>query len=139
MALKAEMLEKIGGKSEYSRKNIELHNMSGKGKTPHSIVPDQLKPTGVQIWDTNNSGNTGPVQAATSGGREQARNYNSYAKTAPRKCYRCGKPRHRSNECPTWKPVNLVEQEEESGGDEEHIVFDDEVYDVAGGSKVEGE
>ncbi|KAI5653353.1 hypothetical protein M9H77_30540 [Catharanthus roseus] len=38
---------------------------------------------------------------------------NPYAKPILSKCYRCGQPSHRSNECPTRKSVNVVERDEE--------------------------
>ena len=38
---------------------------------------------------------------------------NSYFKLRIGKCYRCDEPRHKSNECPKRKQVNMVDYEEE--------------------------
>ena len=68
--------------------------------------------------------------------QEQARNYNSYAKAALDKCHRCGKTRHHSNECPARRFVNLVEPGEESEEEEGQLMFDYNMYDVAGGAEI---
>ena len=38
---------------------------------------------------------------------------NSYAKPGVGKCYKCVKPRHKSNECLKRRPVNMVDYEDE--------------------------
>ena len=50
---------------------------------------------------------------------------NPYAKPTGFKCYRCGQPVHRSNECPARRTIGLVANEEEEADD----AYDD--YDGA--------
>lgn len=59
MALKVEMLEKMGGgRFECSRRsNSQIsHAMLGKGKTPQSATPSQPKSVGVQFRDSDSGG-----------------------------------------------------------------------------------
>ena len=48
---------------------------------------------------------TNPVIAKSKG--------NSYTKPGSSKCYGCGEPGHRSNECPKRRPVNVADYEED--------------------------
>jgi len=48
------------------------------------------------------------TSAITTKGKE-----NSYVKPRVDKCYRCGKPTHKSNECPKKRPVNITDYEDE--------------------------
>lgn len=136
MALKAKMSEKTRDRFEYSHRSLEANNMSCKEKVSQSSAPDQSKPAGKQIRDAI-SRNTRPKQTTGSTNQEQTRNYNPYTKATPRKCYRRANPRHRSNECPTRKPLNLVEPEGESKEEEEQLIFDDDACDVTRGVDVE--
>ena len=38
---------------------------------------------------------------------------NPYTKSGVGKCYKCRESRHRSNECPKRRPVNIADYEEE--------------------------
>ncbi|KAB5521716.1 hypothetical protein DKX38_026035 [Salix brachista] len=51
--------------------------------------------------------------------RDAARAPTTYAKPGGFKCYPCGQPGHRSNECPARRPVNLVEAELEEEEEEQ--------------------
>ena len=42
-----------------------------------------------------------------------AKNSNPFARPFGVKCYKCGEVGHRSNECPKWKVVNVVEKDDD--------------------------
>ncbi|XP_031120876.1 uncharacterized protein LOC116024113 [Ipomoea triloba] len=51
------------------------------------------------------------------------RNTNPYAKPMTGKCFKCGEPGHRSNECRSRRSVNLIEEnEEDEDGEEESYI-----------------
>ncbi|KAI5683539.1 hypothetical protein M9H77_04767 [Catharanthus roseus] len=60
---------------------------------------------------------------------------NPYAKPILGKCYHCGQPSQRSNECPTRKHVNVVERDEEEvfcgpdGEDDDYGAYEVECVD----------
>ncbi|KAH7565861.1 hypothetical protein JRO89_XS08G0027600 [Xanthoceras sorbifolium] len=78
LALKAEMMEKFPWKLDYARKFTPESSSDGKRQT---VAP------------TN---------------KDFSKNPNLYARAAPLKCYWCGKSGHKSNDCPSRKPVNLA-------------------------------
>ncbi|XP_038976596.1 uncharacterized protein LOC113461736 [Phoenix dactylifera] len=130
MALKAELLEKTGGRPEYSfRSNVDAGNVSGKGRVSQLSNPNQSDHVGAWSKDGNSSVGAKERQLAGSSSKEPPKNSNPYARATSVKCYRCGKPGHRSNECPARKPVNLIEPEEESEEEEEQLVYDNGVYE----------
>ena len=65
-----------------------------------------------------------------------AKNNNPYARPSGVECYRCGEVGHRSNECPKWKAVNVVEKDDdvvENGvcrpdGDEDYEEYEQKDY-----------
>ncbi|XP_038981156.1 uncharacterized protein LOC120110405 [Phoenix dactylifera] len=138
MALKAELLENTGGRPEYSfRSNVDAGNFPGKGRVSQLSNPNQSDHVGAWSKDGNSSVGAKERQLAGSSSKEPPKNSNPYARATSVKCYRCGKPGHRSNECPARKPVNLIEPEEESEEEEEQLVYDNGVYEV--GEETQGE
>ncbi|KAB5574524.1 hypothetical protein DKX38_001718 [Salix brachista] len=65
------------------------------------VVPDQTS-RGAS------SSNSPAGNCTTAVAKEAPRAPNTYAKTGGFKCYRCGQPGHRSNECPARRPVNFI-------------------------------
>ncbi|KAG6763353.1 hypothetical protein POTOM_030767 [Populus tomentosa] len=66
---------------------------------------------------------------------------NPYAHPGSDKCYRCGQPRHCSNQCPKRSTVNLIELEEEcifdTEKDDNEAAYTYEEEEVIGGDKGE--
>lgn len=117
MALKVELLEKKPTHSGYRR-----------GPTDSSLpTSDKGKP--VQSSDPKNQSKGAADgrgnQATSSISKDMPKNPNPYAKPMGDKCYRCGKPRHRSNGCPDRPSVNLVEEGNEEGAEDDFEYEDD--------------
>ncbi|GAV84792.1 zf-CCHC domain-containing protein, partial [Cephalotus follicularis] len=103
MALKAELHMK---KHDYPRRNTleSSYSAAYNGKAPETSGQFQEKSPG-------SGSNTRQAAATITTGKDTPRKTNPYVKPIRDKCYRCGKPGHRSNNCPERKAVNLVDQE----------------------------
>ena len=82
-----------------------------KGKNPMTSTTSTTQPSfSNTIWGTSSNGeptrpaNTIPPKVTPK---------NPYARPGSDKCYRCGQPGHRSNQCPRRSTVNLIKLEEE--------------------------
>ena len=56
---------------------------------------------------------TSPANSTTIAALTTKRKENPYAKLRIGKYYRCGEPRHRSNECPKRRPLNMADYEDD--------------------------
>ncbi|KAK4838824.1 hypothetical protein QYF36_016706 [Acer negundo] len=114
---------KLGNKTiadyteEWSRLSVldEVHNMAMKAelieKTPNRFAYYK-RDVGESSNATVNKSRLSS-KAATIAMKETPQvASNRYSKTDSLKCYRCSQPGHRSNECPTRKPVNFVDAKE---------------------------
>nr|GMC60080.1 Zinc finger, CCHC-type [Ipomoea batatas] len=102
-------------------------------QSPHDVTSVQTAPPSSQpvlASDTGSSKN----QRQKQGNDVPARNSmsNPYARPMTGKCFKCGEPGHRSNECRARKAVNLVDGRTDEGGDEEYIEEDFEVAEENG-------
>nr|GMC93171.1 Transposon Ty3-G Gag-Pol polyprotein [Ipomoea batatas] len=102
-------------------------------QSPHDVTSVQTATPSSQpllASDTGSSKN----QRQKQGNDVPARNSmsNPYARPMTGKCFKCGEPGHRSNECRARKAVNLVDGRTEEGGDDEYIEEDFEVVEENG-------
>ncbi|XP_020258805.1 uncharacterized protein LOC109835231 [Asparagus officinalis] len=75
-------------------------NFNRGGNKQSQTVPDQ---------DSTTEKGKGPATTTA----KKPTPTNPYAKLDPIKCYRCGQPGHRSNQCPKRGTVNMVDHEDE--------------------------
>ncbi|KAJ9562400.1 hypothetical protein OSB04_007560 [Centaurea solstitialis] len=116
LAMKAELIEKSGRKSISYRQSQEIGESSTGAKefdVPRNTNPPPKTPT--------SNPNGGSQLKAT-----LPKNPNPYAKPTGTKCYRCGLPGHKSNECPNRKTVGLVEDGGSEDSDYEGAEFAEE-------------
>ena len=78
---------------------VDNKTPSDKGKTPLVLSESVEKSVAVE-------GGKGNPYVPT-------KNSNLYVRPFGVKCYRCGDVGHRSNECPKWKAVNVVEKDDD--------------------------
>ncbi|KAJ9567936.1 hypothetical protein OSB04_003902 [Centaurea solstitialis] len=106
LALKAELIEKSTRSSNSYRRSQETNESTivalDKGKDPAT----SRDPNPAHKVTTGNS--SGGPQGKTT----PPKTTNPYAKPMGLKCYRCGEPGHRSNECTNRKTVGLVDDKE---------------------------
>ncbi|KAB5561188.1 hypothetical protein DKX38_006145 [Salix brachista] len=100
-----------------------------KGKAPMNPPPPNYTPrgTGHNRLPTNTAG-----AAVTEAPR------NPYSRPSSDKCYRCGQPGHRSNQCPKRGTVNLIGAEEEADLESEGVE-DETAYDYDENEVTEGD
>ncbi|KAJ9557359.1 hypothetical protein OSB04_011973 [Centaurea solstitialis] len=120
LALKAELIEKSTRSSNSYRRSQETNESTivalDKGKDP--ATSRDPNPT-HKVTTGNSSG--GPQGKTT-----PPKTTNPYAKPMGLKCYRCGEPGHRSNECTNRKTVGLVDGEEREDDDYDGAEFAEE-------------
>ncbi|KAI5666994.1 hypothetical protein M9H77_16847 [Catharanthus roseus] len=99
-----------GNRRTYGNDNFQRSN-SGDGRS-RSFV-DRSK--AAQGWNqgTKRKEDKGPGKKVAESKKGQKAATSPYVKPILGKSFRCGQPNHRSNECPTRKPVNVVERDEE--------------------------
>nr|GME07556.1 Zinc finger, CCHC-type [Ipomoea batatas] len=99
------------------------HDVTSVQTATPSSQPDLASDTGSSKNQRQKQGNDVPARNSMS---------NPYARPMTGKCFKCGEPGHRSNECRARKAVNLVDGRTEEGGDEEYIEEDFEVAEENG-------
>ena len=113
LAMKAELLILEQTRSTNYRRYGGVDNKapSDKGKTALVVS---------EIMETANVGVGKGKIVAMEGGKGNnvmpAKNNNAYARPFYVKCNRCGEVGHRSNECPKWKVMNVVEKDSDVVG-----------------------
>jgi hypothetical protein len=106
-----------------------MHAAAHKGKLP-------LNPPSP-ITNFTKGPSSSRTQVATAGVVPPEAPRNPYSRPASDKCYRCGQPGHRFNQCPKRGVVNLIEPgestclEAEGVEDETEYTFEDE--EITGG------
>jgi len=140
LAIKAEtQLDKskamVGARNPFDNNRATVN----KGKTPMTPTTSTTQPSfSNTIRGTNSSG--APTKPANTIPPEVTPR-NLYARPGSDKCYRCGQPGHRSNQCPRRSIVNLIEPEEECPFDIEkednEAAYTYEEEEVTGGDEGE--
>ena len=128
MALKAEMMEKTTSKFSSYKKDVV--DFSGNTSTNRN-KSQELNQNNTKTMPTNSQ----PQKNSST--TVQQKTPNPYIKSGGFKCYRCGQPGHRSNECSQRKPVNLVGMDNEDNY--EHGDSDDESEELEGAEIAEKE
>ncbi|KAG6738699.1 hypothetical protein POTOM_058321 [Populus tomentosa] len=109
------------------RNSFDLNRVAvDKGKLPAFQPP---------LTNTSKGPHSNGAPSKTGGMIEAPRN--PYARPSTDKCYRCGQPGHRSNQCPKRSTVHLIEPEltAEGGGDELAYTYEED--EVTGGDEGE--
>ena len=140
MALKAELMEKSSNHFSHYKKDMGESSNAAANRSRFSPSDGQglAKTTADQVQrgsaPSNNFGGSRPITAAT---KETPRVVpNPYSKTGGFKCYMCGQPGHRSNECPTRKPVNFVDAEDYEGEDEQNFEGEGDMDELLDGAEI---
>ncbi|KAB5521262.1 hypothetical protein DKX38_025581 [Salix brachista] len=111
--------------------NSYEHSNGGpyKGKLPMNPPPPSYTARG-----------TGPnrLSITTTGATVMEAPRNPYSRPSSDKCYRCGQPGHRSNQCPKHGTVNMIGAEEESDLENERVE-DEAAYDYEENEVTEGD
>ena len=145
MALKAELMEKSSNRFSHYKKDMgESSNATAnRSRFSPSDGQGQAKTTADQVQrgsgPSNNFGGSRPTAAAAVTKETPRVASNPYSRPGGMKCYRCGQPGHRSNECPARKPVNFVDAEEEEDQNFEEEENMDEFLEGAEIAEEQGE
>ncbi|CAA2979756.1 zf-CCHC domain-containing [Olea europaea subsp. europaea] len=115
------------GESSYTTANRGKFTL-GEVQTPSKSVADQAQRS---VVPNNNHAGTRPATVA----KEASRAPNPYTKPAGFKCYRCGQPGHRSNECPARRSTNFVDAGED-GENEQYVEEGAEVEELLDGAEI---
>ncbi|KAK0582232.1 hypothetical protein LWI29_023177 [Acer saccharum] len=145
MVLKAELMENSSNRFSHYKKDMgESSNATAnRSRFSPSDGQGQAKTTADQVQrgsgPSNNFGGSRPTAAAAVTKETPRVASNPYSRPGGMKCYRCGQPGHRSNECPDRKPMNFVDAEEEEDQNFEEEENMDEFLEGAKIAEEQGE
>lgn len=116
--------------SQLSRPPTKTPSFSpaNKGTEPPAQPNPPHVPSSSRDPKTQNNYQAPKSNTTTAGSRGSTGN-NPYSRPITGKCFRCNQPRHRSNECPARRSVNIVDGEDSAREDNEGLEEEGELIE----------